>query len=128
MTRKETFMTLGVAALAGLVGGALTSLVVVSGPAFAQKDKVISAQKFAVVDADGKERGSFAVTDGTVSLALLGKEGQARGSFAAGVDGLTALTLTHKGQARARIEIEGNGNPSINLWDETGKVVFLQPK
>jgi hypothetical protein len=129
MTRKEKLLTLGVAAMAGLAGGALSSSLILGGPAFADKEKVISAQQFAVVDGEGKTRGTFGVSGvaGSVALTLLSKGGEPRAVLGAGADGLTDLNLNHKGVLRAQIRIQADGTPNLELWDAKGKPVFQKP-
>jgi len=129
MTSKETLLTLGVAAIAGLIGGSVSTMVMTASSAKADAEKVVTAQKFQLVDADGKERGAFAVGgDGMATLTELSKSGDPRAVLGAGADGLTALNLAHKGKLRAQMKIAAGGAPNLELWDDSGKSVFQQPK
>jgi hypothetical protein len=121
MTRKETLLTLGVAAIAGLIGGSVSTVVMTPGAA--------KAQKFELVDADGKERGSFAVGgDGMATLTELSKSGDPRAVLGAGADGFTALNLAHHGKLRAQLKIAAGGAPNFEMWGDNGDPVFQQPK
>jgi hypothetical protein len=129
MTRKETLLTLGVAAMAGLIGGSVSTMVMTPGAAKADPEKVVTAQKFELVDADGKERGSFAVSgDGMASLTELSKSGDPRAVLGAGADGLTALSLAHHGNLRAQLKVAAGGTPNFEMWGDNGDPVFQQPK
>lgn len=129
MIRKETLLNLGVAAIAGLIGGSLSSSMMSGSIARADKSQAISASKFSLVDADGKERGSFSVDgEGMASLTVLSKSGEPRGVFGAGADGLTVLNLSHQGKLRAQIRTAAGGAPNLELWGENGEPVFQAPK
>jgi hypothetical protein len=129
MTRKETLLTLGVAAIAGLIGGSVSTVVMTPGAAKADAGKVVTAQKFELVDADGKERGSFAVGgDGMATLTELSKSGDPRAVLGAGADGFTALNLAHHGKLRAQLKIAAGGAPNFEMWGDNGDPVFQQPK
>jgi hypothetical protein len=130
MLRREKLSVLAIAGIGGLFGGALATWFLSGGSALASKEKVMSAQRFEVVDAAAKVRGTFAVSgeSGAVALTLLSNSGEPRAVIAAGGDGLTSVGLIHQGKLRAEMKIAAEGTPDLEMWDPNGSPVFLQPK
>lgn len=128
MTIKERigFVTLTVAA--AVVGGA------VSGHIFAARavdaaaaPKMITAQRFMLVDSRGKTRGEFSVTrKGVAQIAVFDGTGTLRAGLGVGVDGAPALGIYgHDGKPRAEVGLtrsvarvvlfDANANPQATL-------------
>lgn len=116
MSIKERigFVTLTLAA--ALVGG------VVSGYIFAARavdaasaPRMITAQKFILVDAGGKSRGEFNVTrKGVAQLAVFDGTGTLRAGLGVGSDGAPALGIfSHDGKPRIEIGLE---NSVARVW------------
>ena len=81
MIRKEYALLLGVALLAGLVGGALSDRFFTSKPVFAhnapEHAEEYKSGRFVLVDKDGNTRGGFLVlSDGSTMLHLMDKNGK----------------------------------------------------
>ena len=75
---------------------ALAVLIYAAGKATAQASaaKVVRAQKFELVDSEGKERASLALLpDGSSGLALAARDGKVRGMLALKPDGTSGLAL-----------------------------------
>ena len=70
MNRKQFLFTLSVALLSGFMGGALSVwfLIPQSNPTQNSLQKVITAEKFQLVDKHGKVRGEFGVRDYAAAL------------------------------------------------------------
>ncbi len=107
MTRKDRICFATVAALFGLLGGALSQRVLAPAPAFAQDEKpaeaakppkLLAAEQFQLVDATGKV------------LAKLAAEG-----------GSGALSLT--GPGNAKVSASG-GQGAIIITDASGKTIW----
>ena len=117
MNRKEYFSILALAVLAGLVGGAVSIWAFMEDSVFAQKtiqpSKSIRAERFEVMDSDGKLRIALGLLpldtapQGSPSLRLFGKDGKLR----AVLD--LAPTL--------------NDLPGMAFYDKDGNVVWSTP-
>jgi len=73
MDKKQYTLTVTLAVVAGLVGGVVSSWLFVGTPVFAQKTEVawvIKANRFTVVDEDGKERAALTLLAGEPRLFL----------------------------------------------------------
>ena len=130
MLQKQSFSVLSIAAIGGLLGGAVANSFLSGSLAFASKQKTLTAQQFEVVDGAGKVRGTLAVSgeSGAVALTLLSNSGEPRAVIGAGADGLTSIGLMHQGKLRAELKIAAGGTPDMEMWDDKGNPVFLQPK
>jgi hypothetical protein len=130
MFQKQSLSVLAIAAIGGLLGGTVANSFLSGNLALASKQKTLTAQQFEVVDGAGKVRGTLAVSgeSGAVALTLLSNSGEPRVVIAAGADGLTSIGLIHKGKLRAEMKIAAGGTPDMEMWDDKGNPVFLQPK
>ena|SRR3972149_2312968 len=75
MNRKEYWLMLMLAVVAGMVGGAMSSRIFIGVPVFAQKPaepaKVITAEEFRLIDKDGKLRAMLYTPDKDVVALFL---------------------------------------------------------
>src|SRR5262245_31109035 len=86
MSRQQHGLTVALALTSGLLGGVVSSQFLVGTPVFAQKAprerQVIRAEKFEVVDKDGKVRGELGLRhDGVPILRLYDEDGSPRVGF-----------------------------------------------
>lgn len=83
MSSKPQGLSIVLGLISGLVGGAVSSPFLAGTPVFAEKalqePKVIRAEKFEVVDKNGKVRGELGLrSDGTPILRLYDEDGNPR--------------------------------------------------
>jgi hypothetical protein len=84
---------------------------------------VVRAQKFELVDRNGKERTVLALMDGQPVLALLDEKGLWRAALSLDSDGSPRLgLLDEKGKIRADLSLNPDGRPRLGLLDEKGKI------
>jgi hypothetical protein len=86
MRRTQQGMTVVLALASGLVGGVVSSQFLTGTPVFAertpQETKIIQAEKFEVVDKDGRVRGELGLrSDGVPVLRLFDDDGTPRVGF-----------------------------------------------
>jgi hypothetical protein len=86
MNRKPQGTSIVLGLIAGLAGGVVSSLFLVGTPVFAEKafqePKVIKAEKFEIIDKNGRLRGEFGLrSDGTPILRLYDEDGNPRVGF-----------------------------------------------
>ena len=123
MTMKERIRFVSLTLVAALVGGA------VSGHIFAARTvdaanapRMITAQKFMLVDRRGKTRGEFNVTSkGVAQVAVFDGTGTLRAGLGVGDDGAPALGIYgHDGKPRAEVGLT-NSVARVVLFDANGK-------
>ena len=120
MTIKERigFVTLTLAA--ALVGGAVSGHIFAARAvdAAAAAPKMMTAQKFMLVDAKGNTRGEFNVTSkGVAQLAVFDGTGTLRAGLGVGVDGAPALGIYgHDGKPRVEVGLT-TGVARVVLFD-----------
>ena len=121
--------------LAAMAAGYIGSLmgqaerpVAAQGHAPAVQD-VVTAKRFELVDANGKERGSFFLRDdGSPFLVLKDTEGKKRGSFSL-VNGQPSLSLSDAdGKHRGLLSLGKDGSPHLSLTDADGNALAALPK
>ena len=88
--------------VSGLVGGAVSNLLLRGGPAMAQAggavQDVVRAKKFQVVDDQGKKRAALGLSDdGGPALLLYDADGKKRAGLFLASDGSPSLSLYRKG-------------------------------
>jgi hypothetical protein len=119
MTIKERFGLVTLTLAAAFVGGS------VSGHLFAARavdaanaPRMITAQRFMLVDSHGKTRGEFNVTSkGVAQIAVFDGTGTLRAGLGVGVDGAPALGIYgHDGKPRAEVGLT-NSVARIVLFD-----------
>jgi hypothetical protein len=121
-----------------------------AGQAKAAAPKVVRAQRFEVVDAEGRVRGEIGLgtdghtpglmfcndkgkvcamlvvsPDGSSSLMLSDAKGGTRGALMVGSDGRPNLWLydgNAKGKLRAALSVGSDGQPSLGLYDAKGEL------
>src|SRR5712692_8737214 len=121
MSKKQYGVVLVVAVVAGLVGSVVSSWFLMGSPVFAQKapqhEKVLQAEKFEVVDRDGKLRAVLGTDpSGSVNLLLYDRAGkQGAGQFGMLPNGNSGLLLYDQaGKIRATLQLL-DGEPSLDL-------------
>ncbi len=118
------------AVFAGLLGGVVSSWLFVGTPVFAQKTEVagvIRAERFEVVDKNGKFRAVFYLWEGEPSLALFDKNGK-NPALLALENGKPLLALADKNEKRrAGLFLSADGEPYLGLFDQNGKVIWSAP-
>ena len=150
MTRKQFALILLFAVLGGALGGGVVARLRMARPAFAQAAadplQVVRAQRFEVVDEEGKRRGRFdSLPNGAVRLVFYDNDGKVRTGLLVATNGAPGLQfwdqnnkpvsvfsdsvtlLDPDGQPRARMSVSAHGNPAITLYDEEGKVAWSAP-
>lgn len=150
MTRKQFSVILLLAVAGGMAGGAAITRLLAARPAFAQAAaeplQVVRAQRFEVVDEEGKRRGRFdSLPNGAVRLVFYDNEGKVRTGLLVATNGAPGLQFWDKnnkpvsvfsdsvtlldpaGQPRARMSVSAHGDPAITLYDEEGKVAWSAP-
>ena len=124
MTIKERigFVTLTLAA--ALVGGALSGYFFAARTvdAAAAAPKMVTAQKFMLVDSRGKTRGEFNVTrKGVAQLAVFDGTGALRAGLGVGADGAPALGIYgHDGKPRVEVGLN-QSVARVVLFDANAK-------
>jgi hypothetical protein len=91
MSRKPQGISIVLGLISGLVGGVVASPFLAGTPVFAEKafqePKVIRAEKFEIVDKNGRVRGEFGLrSDGTPVLRLYDEDGIPRVGFSPKAD------------------------------------------
>lgn len=108
MGKKQSLLTIVLAVVAGFIGGGVSSWILTGRAVFAQptpeQAKVIRAERFEVVDKDGKVRAGLGLADGGPGLRLYDKDEKPR----------AVLGLFQ-------------GEPYLRLYGEDGKVVWEAP-
>ena len=121
----ELFMVGGYVGLTLLIRGAPLPVAVLAamaaayaaGQAKATAPKVVRAQKFEVVDAEGRVRAMLGLLpDGSPSLELSDEQGKTRAAM-----GTTSPETTHTGATEQNVEF------SLVLFDKQGKVLWQAP-
>ena len=133
MDKGQYGMLLGVALVAGLVGGIGTSWVLTSHLVFAESGplptKVLQAERFEVVDQAGQTRAALAVAaNGALGLTLADQAGKTRAILGTLSDGTPHLGfIDRKGKARAILGTMPNGSMALALLDKNGRALWQAP-
>lgn len=121
MTKKQCSLMLVLALVAGLVGGVVSGQFLVGQNAFAEKEpkptKIISAERFFLMDEDGRPRATLGTTAEGVSLVFMDESGNVRSSITPG--GL--MVLDSKGKPRIMLVLKDDDTVRLELYDETEK-------
>lgn len=126
---KRVALWLASAMMAGLVGGML-SVWLFNGVAFARKaskeKRVVTAEDFHLVDAEGKLRGAlFVSAKGEPGFALFDKEGKDRILLMLNADGSAAIDLHDEtGVSRAKLALANDGSPGLRLVGDPTVALF----
>ena len=120
--------------ISGLLGGAISNLLLMAHTSVAQEakteEKLLWANKFRLVDLQGMTRAMLTVGEkGNVSLNFYDSDTKNRIILGLSPEGWPVLTLfdegavellDKKGLPRARISILPDGSPSLKLYDQNG--------
>lgn len=122
MNIRERFAFVGLTVVSAIVGGAISGHIF--GPATvdaAAHPHAVMAQKFVLIDAHGKTRGVFNVTDkGVAQLGVFDGAGTLRAGIGVGSAGAPALGIYGKdGKTRAEVGLAG-GVAEVRLYDAAG--------
>ena len=123
MTKKQYSLMLVLALVAGLVGGVVSSRFLVVQPVFAENEikpaKIIAAEKFLLMDENGKIRAILGPTqtDKGVTLAFFDESGLFRGGIYP--DGM--MVLDDKGKPRIMLVLNDDDTVRLELYGESDK-------
>ncbi len=130
MDGKRFAVLVGTAALAGLLGGAASNLLLAERNALADRrmpDKVVRAEKLEVVDSRGKARAWLEIdADGNPGL-FLARENCILASFSLVGAGKPRLDFGDNCSVRALLKVDDAGNPSFTLYDSDHKAIWGAP-
>ena len=131
MDRKQYVLTVALSMIAGMAGGVLASQLFMGTPLFPWKTplqvEVIRAERFEVVDKDGKRRAALALVKGEPSLALFNQNGNPRAGLAL-VKGEPILVLADENvKGRAILSLIPDGEPSLIFSDKDGETIWEAP-
>ncbi len=130
MDGKRFAVLVGTAALAGLLGGAASNLLLAERTALADRrmpDKVVRAEKLEVVDSHGKARAWLEIdADGNPGL-FLARENCILASFSLVGAGKPRLDFGDNCSVRALLKVDDAGNPSCTLYDSDPKAIWGAP-
>ncbi len=130
--------------LAGFLGGRLAP------PQVSQAPAVLRAEHFQLVDQAGRQRGRLGLDDrGVARLALFspdaaapqvslaadlqggarldlgGDPGQGAVVIQSTPQGSRSIALFHEGKLRLGLEVQKNGDPAVNLYDQGNRIITL---
>jgi hypothetical protein len=130
--------------LAGFLGGRLAAPPVATAPA------VMRAEYFQLVDRDGRQRGRLGIdAHGVARLALFGQNAavplvslaadpqggayleladakhQRAVEIKTELQGSRHIALYHEGQLRLGLDVQENGEPAVNLYDQGSRLITL---
>src|SRR5512145_55080 len=130
MEGKRFAILVGTVALAGVVGGAASNLVLSGRPALADRHeavKVVRAEKIELVDAGGRAR-AWLETDGDGNPGLfLARENCILASFSLVGNGKPRLDFGDNCSVRALLKVDDWGNPSFTLFDAKHRKIWAAP-
>jgi hypothetical protein len=133
MNQKQFALFGAVAVMTGLAGGAVSSWLLTGKPAFAQKttphEKVIQAEKFELVDKEGHEHGSLAISpDGNPAFVLYDVDHHSRVVLDLMANGNARLFLSdQEGKIRSVLGLQIDGSPFLHLKDENRQIIWAAP-
>lgn len=123
LERQNRRLKLGMVAVMAVVAG-LVCLAATEPAA-----KLVRAERFQVVDAQGVVRADLGVVAGAgTGLTLYDPNGGERAGLGVNSNGGTGLRLIDKaGRSRIGLAVDHSGNPKIAFLDEHERVIWLQP-
>jgi hypothetical protein len=133
MKGNQTVSIVAAAFVAGLVGGIASSWFLVGASAFAlsapQIAKVLQAESFALVDANGRQRAVLGPTlRGEVGLLIADPSGQVRAVLTVNAKGEPGLELLdEQGDSRASMAVRTGESGVLALRDNDGKLIWQAP-
>ncbi len=130
MEGKRFAVLVATAAVAGLIGGAASGLLVKDGPAYADHkapERIVRAEKVEIVDANGNARAWIEIdADGNPGL-FLARENCILASFSLVGTGKPRLDFGDNCSVRALLKVDDEGNPSLTLFDREHKTIWAAP-
>lgn len=130
MEGKRFAVLVGTVAVAGLLGGAASNLLMTGPAAFAERQaplKIVRAEKIELVDAQGRARAWLEIDgDGNPGL-FLAREGCILASFGLVGNGKPRLDFGDDCSVRALLKVDDGGNPSFTLFDRDHKAIWRAP-
>jgi hypothetical protein len=125
--RRDRFLSLSVAMLAGLLGGVLSTRFFSASPAAADTAKSMTAQSFYLVDRSGTRLADIMGSGNGGSTMTLYDHGGATISLhsTAGVSGVSLFD--HNATLRAALEVEHDGTPVLKFYSRDGKLTKQLP-
>jgi len=134
-TRRNLLLVVSII-FAGLIGGALSNVLFMTGTSVAQvgkqPEKLVSAQEFRLVDVSGKTRATLiAGAHGGVSMDFYDVENKSRVAISLSSKGTPSLKLSggaaielrdKNDKVRSKIVMLSDGNPSVRLYDDKGGI------
>ena len=127
MNRKQVWLVVVVALVAGWVGGSVSSLLFTDRQALAQDGEgvanAITTGALRLAGADGQVRAEFDLTDdGEPRLRFYDQEGNIRAGMYVSGEGLGSVYLADKEMnPRAILSVSPEGTPSLTLFDQNGQ-------
>ena len=127
MQRKDYYLALALAMVAGFVGGCMSGRLVAPEPAVAQLAppwvKIVQTESLRLVDQAGRLRAVFEVVpDGSVSLVLGNQNSVTRVWLGVDAAGNARLSLKdEKGQSSATLSANAVGSPTLLLSDQNSR-------
>lgn len=151
MSKKQFSVLIVITVIAGLLGGALSSLIfpdyTVNAEKLRQPATIVAAEEFRLVTKEGEVRARLSLWNGTLpalvfsdkdchtrafmgvfegeqpALVLNDKGCKRRAALDLQPDGLPTLTLRDKeDNPRVRVKLLKDGSPIMNLFDKNGQV------
>src|SRR5205085_1620949 len=119
MKRNDRWISVAAAALSGFLGGIVANQCLSPRPAMAETKpaktpNLLAAQKFIVVDSNGRLRAILGASqDGEMSLTLIGKDSASNADLTP--QGLSFID--GKGKLRAKLDVPERGEASLSLLD-----------
>ncbi|MFH1060328.1 MAG: hypothetical protein V1797_16825 [Pseudomonadota bacterium] len=122
MGRKQTIICVFITCLFSFVVGAIVMQLLVASDAVAAKDTTtITAQHFALIDANGTHRGGLGFDEGNPTLYLKDANGKNCAYLASTSKGPSFVLLDENDNSRLVIDFHQKFGPSIALMDGNGK-------
>jgi hypothetical protein len=124
--RREQLLSVSVALLAGLLGGALSARFLSASPAAADTTPSITAQTFYLVDEKGTRLADIAGAGGGATMTLYDHGGAAMTLHSTG--GVSGLSLfDHHATQRAAFEVDHDGTAALKFYSGDGKLIRQLP-
>ncbi len=127
MSKKQFFLTLLLAVISGFLGGTLSVWLLLPPSVLAQDkpQKVIEAERFVVMDEDGRTRAILGVVENTAGLMLHDQNGKTR--IFLSVEDSPRLQFSDQ-NGNSAVLLTADGEPILTLYNANGTVgSSLQP-
>ena len=112
-----------------LLAAAMTAVIgrLTTPAGIASRENIVKANKFILVDENGKEHASLAMDALGPRLRLFDENGKPRTSLAVDVNGPMLGLFDVNGKNRAGLGVDKDG-PMLGLLDEDSKVIWFAPR